>query len=55
MDAIATMNDGADLSAWSTRNETFKKKIAEKEDEIKEMKKNYWRIENQNIWDVSLR
>ena len=39
MDVIAAMNAGADLSAWSTTNETFKKKIAEKEDEIKELKK----------------
>lgn len=39
MDVIAAMNVGADLSAWSTTNETFKKKIDEKKDEIKELKK----------------
>ena len=37
MDGIAAMNAGAHLSAWSTISETLKNKVAEREDEIKEL------------------
>ena len=38
MDAIAAMNAGANLFAWSPINETLKKKLAEREDEIKDLR-----------------
>ena len=38
MDASAAMNAGADLSAWSTIKETLTNKLAERDDEIKELR-----------------
>ena len=38
MDASAAMNDGADLYAWSTIKETLTNKLAERDDEIKELR-----------------
>ena len=38
MDGIAAMNYGVDLSVWSTISETLKNKVAEREDEIKELR-----------------
>ena len=38
MDASATMNARADLSAWSTIKETLKNKLAKRDDEIKELR-----------------
>ena len=38
MDASATINVGADLSAWSTIKETIDNKLAERDDEIKELR-----------------
>ena len=38
MDASASMNAGADLFAWSTIKETLTNKIAERDDEIKELR-----------------
>ena len=37
MDASAAMNAGADLSAWSTIKETLTNKLAERDNEIKEL------------------
>ena len=37
MDASAAMNAGADLSTWSTIKETLTNKLAERDDEIKEL------------------
>ena len=37
MDASAVMNVGADLSVWSTIKETMENKLAERDDEIKEL------------------
>ena len=38
VDDIATMNAGADLSAWSTIKETLTNKLANRDDEIKELR-----------------
>ena len=38
MDGIAAMNAGGDVSVWSTISETLKNKVAEREDEIKEIR-----------------
>ena len=38
MDVSPAMNVGADLSAWSTIKETMESKLAERDDEIKDLR-----------------